>query len=166
MEFGARVCKPKQALCETCIFNGSCYALAHKSIASLPYKKGKTKVQKRYFNYFIFLDEANNTIIQQRTAKGIWQGLYEFPLFESDKKASIKTIKAYLKINYQVEKALLYNEEAIIHKLSHQHLYTHFWIVKTNSKLSKSIAWNTLNNYPFPVLIRNFIKKFHPNKNY
>ena len=166
MEFGARVCTPKQPQCETCIFNSSCYALAHNSIASLPYKKGKTKVRKRYFNYFIFLDDANNTVIQQRTAKGIWQGLYEFPLFETDKKASNKKIKKYLKTNYRTEKALLYNVEAVVHKLSHQHLYTHFWIVKTKSKNSKSVAWNTLKNYPFPVLIRNFIKKFHPKKNY
>ncbi len=164
MEFGARVCKPKQPLCDTCIFNNSCYALAQKSIASLPYKKGKTKVRKRFFNYFIFLDQAGNTRIEQRTAKGIWQGLYEFPLFETDKKSSIKIITAYLNKAYQTDKVVLYNDKPIIHKLSHQHLYTHFWIVEV-SNLSESIAWNTLENYPFPVLIRNFIKKFHPNKN-
>jgi A/G-specific adenine glycosylase len=30
-------------------------------------------------------DENENTLIQKRTAKGIWQNLYEFPLIETAK---------------------------------------------------------------------------------
>ncbi len=165
MEFGATVCKPKLPLCDSCIFNNSCFALAHKKIQNLPYKKGKTKVRMRYFNYLVFLDNNKHTIIKQRQGKGIWQNLYEFPLFETNKTASEEDIKQHLIANYKEKNTVLYNENPIVHKLSHQHLYTHFWIVETTALIKKSIAWEGLKNYPFPVLIDNFLKKFNPNKN-
>nr|WP_321539524.1 hypothetical protein [Flavobacterium piscinae] len=38
-------------------------------------------------------DERGHSIIQQRTAKGIWHNLYEFPLIESDKELNEKEVK-------------------------------------------------------------------------
>jgi A/G-specific adenine glycosylase len=166
MEFGATVCTPKLPKCESCIFNSSCYALANKKIKDLPFKKGKIKVRKRYFNYLVFLDENNNTIIVQRKGKGIWENLYQFPLFESEKASNEAAVLDYINNKTIVKSIQLYNEKALVHKLSHQHLYSHFWIIKTVVLAKKSITWKKLNDYPFPILIRNFIKNFHPKKNY
>jgi A/G-specific adenine glycosylase len=38
-------------------------------------KSKKLKVRNRYFNYLVVSDENENTLIQKRTAKGIWQNL-------------------------------------------------------------------------------------------
>jgi len=165
MEFGATVCTPKLAKCDTCIFNTSCYALANKQISVLPFKKGKTKVRKRYFNYLVFLDENNNTQIKKRQGKGIWEGLYEFPLIETEKSINKDELIALLAAKNSSESCVLYNEEPIIHKLSHQHLYCQFWIIKTKHLIENKTPWELLENYPFPILIRNFIKKQRPNKN-
>jgi A/G-specific adenine glycosylase len=166
MEFGATVCTPKLPKCESCVFNSSCYALANKKTKVLPFKKGKIKVRKRYFNYLVFLDENNNTIIAQRKGKGIWENLYQFPLFESEKESNEAEVLHYINDKGIIKSIQLYNEKALVHKLSHQHLYSHFWIIKTAVLTEKNITWETLNNYPFPILIRNFIKNFHPKKNY
>ena len=50
------------------------------------------------------------------------------------------------------------NEEEIVHKLSHQHLYTRFWILELQDRLDDGIALEELEAYPVPVLIAEFIK--------
>ncbi len=83
MEFGALVCTPKKPKCDTCIFNHTCFALQEKSIDQLPVKLKKLKIRKRYFNYLVFDIKGESTILRQRKGKGIWQNLYEFPLYET-----------------------------------------------------------------------------------
>ena len=70
MEFGALQCVPKSPNCSDCIFNQSCAALQKKKVDQLPVKLKKLKVRNRFFNYLIFSDEVENTIIQKRTDKG------------------------------------------------------------------------------------------------
>ena len=56
----------------------------------------------------------------------------------------------------------VFNNKEIIHKLSHQHIYTKFWIVKTEILSEANINWMDVNKYPVPVLIANFLKAFNP----
>ncbi|HMQ45645.1 MAG TPA: A/G-specific adenine glycosylase, partial [Mariniflexile sp.] len=60
-----------------------------------------------------------------------------------------------------VFKLSLYNEEAIVHKLSHQHLYTKFWIVNMDGSLEKGISTEKIHQYPVPILIGNFMEQFN-----
>ena len=83
MEFGALQCVPKSPNCIICPFNESCAALMKNKVDKLPVKNKKIKVTNRFLNYLIYNDSKNNTIIQKRTEKGIWQNLYEFPLLEA-----------------------------------------------------------------------------------
>ncbi len=164
MEFGALQCRPKNPLCATCPFNESCLALKNDKIAQLPVKLKKGVVKKRHFNYFVFQSEANHTLLQQRTGKGIWNGLYEFPLIETSELAqsdffpSVEALKGYIgsaKVEFK-----LYNEIPIVHKLSHQHIYTRFWIVKAEGGLKEGIPVKKIKDYPVPVLIENFLNEF------
>lgn len=163
MEFGARQCKPKNPDCSICVFNNSCYALQHDKVGVLPIKLKKLKIKKRYFNYIVLLSRTNKTVLKQRE-KGIWQGLYQFPLIESDSILSNKGLNEMLpsinELNAQEFQVELYNEEPIIHKLSHQHLYTHFWIIKLDANLDKGIDVESISLYPVPVLISKFIDGF------
>ena len=94
MEFGALQCVPKSPNCGICVFNTSCAALQKNKVDQLPVKSKKVKVRNRYFNYIVVSDENDNTIIQKRTAKGIWQNLYEFPLIETDKEEGFDLISS------------------------------------------------------------------------
>lgn len=163
MEFGALQCVPKNPNCSECVFNTSCAALQKKKVNQLPVKSKKTKVRNRYFNYIVASDDLENTIIQKRTAKGIWHNLYEFPLLETDKVEDFETVAQHIGQNFfqdnKIESLLEYNEESIIHKLSHQHLHIKFWKATLNGTISNGIDLETAKKFPFPIVIHNFIEE-------
>ncbi len=163
MEFGAIQCAPKKPYCLLCPLQESCVALKENKVDILPIKLNKTKVRKRYFNYIVWLDGNGNTVLEQRKGKGIWQNLYQFPLLETDGPLEDAEIKEKMKVNHtplEIETLSLYNNEPIIHKLSHQHLHTQFWILKTSHILEEGIPWKKIHDFPVPVLIADFIKTF------
>jgi len=163
MDFGALHCKPQNPLCETCPLNDSCIALAKKTIKQLPVKEQKIKIRKRYFNYLVFISDDNKTMLSERKGKGIWQGLYEFPLIETEKGISKEELSVQIS---EKENIVLFNENEIVHKLSHQHLYTKFWIVKKDVLHENQISWNSIKKYPVPILIANFLENFNPSNVY
>ena len=163
MEFGAIQCAPKNPNCGICPLKNGCVALQKNKVNQLPVKLNKTKVRNRYFNYLVVIDSSNKTVLKQREGKGIWQNLWEFPLLETKKKINQKELEAGIKevisINDSPE-IYQFNTNDIIHKLSHQHLHTKFWILKTDTALKEGIQLGTLDQYPVPVLIADFIKTF------
>ena len=163
MEFGAIQCAPKKPYCLHCPINDSCVALKENRVHALPVKLKKTKVKNRYFNYLVVLDSNNHTLLEQRQGKGIWQNLYQFPLIETNEAIALESlqekIKSFLKTTI-VSDIFLYNDKPIIHKLSHQHLHTKFWIVQTRKELEAGLPWKEVSNFPVPVLIADFIKTY------
>ena len=163
MEFGAMHCTPKNPDCENCIFNSSCVALQKGLVGQLPFKSKKIKIRKRYFNYIVLQDKKGNTKIQQRTDKGIWHNLYEFPLFETTQEEGFETIAPLIKNDTDFGDSVVSIQEAnpisLIHKLSHQHLYIKFWKVTINNTLTDGVNPEQLRTYPFPIVIHNFIEE-------
>lgn len=167
MDFGALHCKPQNPLCNTCPFSNSCVALEKKLIKELPVKDKKIKVRKRYFNFLVIKTADNKTILTERTGKGIWQGLYQFPLIESDKTLDEKEIissEEFINLFPDETTISLFNKKEIVHKLSHQHLYTQFWIVETKTLNNTDVLWKNIQDFPVPVLIANFLEAYQPKK--
>ena len=164
MEFGALHCKPQQPLCETCPLANSCLGLKNNNIGDLPVKLKKAKVKKRYFNYLVFLSEENRTIIKQRIGKGIWEGLYQFPLLETDEPVCAEKLlfdEKFVELTGKgIQQIRLFNETPIVHKLSHQHIYTRFWVIEKKILLEESVPVENLKEYPVPVLIANFLNEY------
>ena len=167
MEFGATHCKPKQPKCSSCPYKDSCVALQKRQVDVLPVKIKALKAKKKFFNFMVFLSNNNKTILEQRTGKGIWQNLYQFPLLETPTAASIDTVLQFVShqsfLKHSTFDVVLYNKDAVVHKLSHQHLYTSFWIVKVAGDLKQGVEFNNVNNYAVPVVISNFIEQFNFN---
>lgn len=163
MEFGALQCVPKSPNCEDCIFNNSCVALQKGLVGELPVKSKKLKVSYRYFNYIVVTDENGNTKLQQRTDKGIWYNLYEFPLIETLQEEGFETIapliQEYASFGASVVRIQEMNPISIVHKLSHQHLYIKFWKVSLDAILVDGISLEQLKTFPFPIVIHNFIEE-------
>jgi len=165
MEFGAMQCKPKNPNCEECPLNESCEALKKGSVDELPVKINKTKVRTRYFNYLVPIIVGSNgikkTLLKQRQGKGIWQNLFEFPLIESKEELNLPAIKSSLPDVLDLKETpevFVYNDKVIVHKLSHQHLQTTFWIVKTTADINGSLPFSEIQHLAVPVLIADFIK--------
>ena len=164
MEFGALVCTPRNPDCSNCVLNRSCHAVQTGSVYDLPVKKGKAKIRNRYFNYFVLNVQSEQTRIRRRSGSDIWKHLYEFPLYESeqpvedfDELQPLVADEFSPKEMYRVKK---FNRDPLVHKLSHQHLHTTFWIIETEELLGGTISWNALQNHALPVLLQNFVDKY------
>lgn len=163
MEFGAIQCAPKKPNCMYCPLQDSCVAVQQGKTQELPVKLKKGKVKQRFFNYLVVEDAMGNTILQQRTGKGIWQNMYEFLLVETPAIVGEKELRVaadeVLKA-YALDDVYKVNTEVIVHKLSHQHLNTNFWVAKTSKVLTDGLPWNEVKSFPVPVLVAEFIKTF------
>ena len=159
MEFGALQCVPKNPNCEICPLNTSCAALSLKKVSELPIKGKKLKIKNRFLNYLYIVDNKNKTTINQRTAKGIWHNLYEFPLVETEILETDEVVLSLIRNEFKdITDIILMETETITHKLSHQHLHIKFWKIKRNIILENGLDFETLNKFPFPIVLHNFIE--------
>lgn len=163
MEFGALQCVPKSPACKSCVLADSCVAFQKNEVHLYPVKNKKVKVTHRYFNYIVFIDSQNKTIINKRTEKGIWHNLYEFPVLETNDEVTFNEIctlisQKFKDLNPKFIKP--YNNKTIVHKLSHQTLHIRFYKAETDVVLNNSITIESMKQYPFPIVIHNFIEKY------
>ena len=164
MEFGAMQCRPKTPDCLFCPLQATCIAYNKGNIGNLPVKLKKVKVKQRYFNFLVFQFNNETTLLEKREGKGIWQNLYQFPLWETNTNVSLNDCTAFLKsykhtkgVSFQLSK---YNDAPKIHKLSHQHLSVTFWIVKVDASANGGVPFKMVHEYPVPILLGNFIEAF------
>lgn len=165
MEFGAVQCKPKNPDCNVCPLNTGCMAFNKNMISELPVKIKSAKAKKKHFNFLVFISKDHKTVLEKREGKGIWQNLYQFPLVETNKAQSFNALKKTIKSHHLLKdvpfELALYNKDVIIHKLSHQHLHTKFWIVNVDTLGNIGISVDTIHDFPVPIIIGNFIGNFN-----
>ena len=165
MELGAVQCKPKNPDCSVCPFNASCMAFNKNRINELPVKIKSAKAKKKHYNFLVFISKDEKTILEKREGKGIWQNLYQFPLIETDKAYDYKAFKTHIKTHDFLKEMpfelTLYNKDVIVHKLSHLHLYTKFWVVNVDKLLIEGVSVKKTHDYPVPIIIGNFIENFN-----
>ena len=160
MDFGSLQCKPQSPDCSVCPLSDSCVAFEKDSIKELPVKEKKIKIKNRYFHYLIIITEDQKTVLELREGKGIWQGLYQFPLIElKDAKAELLSSIEFQSLVPENSKVTLMNPTPIIHKLSHQHLHTQFWKIEMTNFQDANIKLQDFSQYPVPVLIAKFIEE-------
>ena len=163
MEFGAVQCVPQSPDCPGCPLADGCWARAAGKVSDLPVKGARPSVRKRYFHYIMPVDKALNTVLLQRKSPGIWRGLYEFPLLESE--ADPKAGDLARQLNHSLgtsgmvpERLVCFNPDPLVHKLSHQHLYTTFWIAHLERLPEGALPLKRAEQLPVPVLIANFLE--------
>lgn len=168
MEFGALQCTPKNPDCQSCPFANSCWANTHHEQEKLPVKIKNNKKKKRFLNYLIPVDPAGFTLLHKRTGKGIWQNLYQFPLFEStDLKRFGNGLEGWedaIGIAKPPINAIQTEEWITDHMLSHQKLKVRFVIIQLEKDLSvrsdeleKAHINSILTNFAVPRIIEKFV---------
>ncbi|MCB9262733.1 MAG: A/G-specific adenine glycosylase [Flavobacteriales bacterium] len=167
MEFGALQCRPANPNCALCPLTETCMANRTNMVSKFPVKLSAKPKKKRFLAYLVFETPHQSTIIQQRTKKDVWQGLYEFPLLESEKKLPFTSIFDHLKSIYDLQNFELQKDLETKHILSHQEIYAQFWNVKVASFKNLQISdtfevdFNELKQkYAVSVLIEKYLKSF------
>ncbi len=165
MDFGATICKPSLPLCAQCSLKKKCIAYKKNLVNILPVKEKGIKQKERFFNYLIVY-EKKKVYVNQRTAKDIWQNLYEFILIEtidlvSEKKLlSTKIFKALFNgNNYQVTAV----SKLLTQKLTHQTIRGRFFHITckngaTTLKKFQLVSPKDLSLLPFPKFITSYLK--------
>ncbi len=168
MNFGAMQCTPKLPNCKGCPFATSCVAFKDDLVTLLPNKIRKIAKRTRFFN-FLVLKNNENIWVQQRGEKDIWQGLYQFPLIETD-----KVIPYYDELvalpQYQALVAentiQLYNTFSANQLLTHQRIEATFWIFETDATiiLDKNDSYllveqKKIANFAFPKVICTYLER-------
>ena len=87
---------------------------------------------------------------------GVLQLLFQFPFLETKKSYNENEISRLLEFNYK--EFTLYNTKDIVHKLSHQHLHSKFWIIYLDD-LDNSDS-NDLKNFFFFIFIEKIFLSF------
>lgn len=165
MEFGALQCKPKSPNCESCPFVLECIAFKTNAINELPLKSKKIKQRNRYFNYLV-IEDNDTLLLNKRTEKDIWQGLFDFPLIETQQqvdhfeKLPLSTFNKKLEIG---NINLLHVSSEYKHILSHQKIHSIFWRVSLKQNIDLHSKYDVvplkeIPNYPVPKLIDNYLK--------
>ncbi|MEO7209316.1 MAG: NUDIX domain-containing protein, partial [Chitinophagaceae bacterium] len=166
MDFGATVCKPALPLCDSCIFKKYCGAYLEKNVLAYPVKLKKITKRERWFTWFVF-HHNEKIFIQKRTAKDIWENLFEFYLVETGKSANwtMSTVKKFVAEKLDVSES----GEIHIHKtakqiLTHQLIHAVFIEIELKNTVhfhvqneGKWISRKQLTQTSFPVIIRNHL---------
>ena len=149
MDFGALQCKPSAPVCETCPLAETCQALRNHLVDKLPVKAKRTAVRDRYLTYIYTRTKDGQTLLHRRGSGDIWQGLFEFPMIESEKPLTMEEVEQRIrilqplaperneessikgeKINYQlsiVNYQLQLVARDVCHQLTHQRLHADFY---------------------------------------
>jgi A/G-specific adenine glycosylase len=167
MELGARVCMPKNPDCEACPLKEQCLAFASKEMDRFPVKTKRIRPQSRHM-YFVYVKFNDETYIQKRGGKDIWQGLYQFPVLES------KTVLPKAELLNAIKNKFFKNHEMMFiemsgvfkHVLSHQIIRGRIVHIKLSSgfknNLYKQVPINYLLEYPMPRLLTRYIEQTGP----
>lgn len=164
MEFGATWCTPKNPKCEECIFKKMCVAYQKGIINLLPVKLKKTKVKRRYLNYFI-LEWNKKIVLRKREGKDIWHGLYDFFLIETTTAQKPLNLLQHDQWLSLLKKKEVKTFNPVKHILSHQLLIIHFtWITIHDKALPKAFPFTFFTNseaakFPKPVVITRFLQE-------
>ncbi|OKL41190.1 A/G-specific adenine glycosylase [Pontibacter flavimaris] len=169
MEFGAIQCTPLMPDCLFCPLQQSCFAFNHGMVQELPVKSKAKAARPRFFHYLVF--ELNGTFYLRKRLEGdIWQGLYDFYLYESDSKDLPGE-----QLLHELQQAGVAVQEAQVqppakdykHILSHQKINARFYRIKLKASLKAEVLQETrltaynvqeIEALPKPVLINSYLK--------
>lgn len=84
MDLGATLCTRTKPRCEECPLQKTCIANAHGNPTAYPEKKPPKKKPQREETILLIVNEQQQWLMQRRPEKGIWGGLWSFPVLEPD----------------------------------------------------------------------------------
>lgn len=159
MDFGALQCTPAQPRCGDCPLAGRCLALAAGTVGVRPVKQGRAKVRDRWFNY-LHVTCGGQTLLHRRGGGDIWQGLYEFPLIETDKAADFAELAATAAFRELLGNGRWHLRRSVTMP-GHQLLHAVFHRIECDAMPAfPSVETAALGGYALPRLIDRYLTKY------
>ena len=145
---------------------GCCLALAAGTVALRPVKQGRARVRGRWFHY-LHVTCDGRTLLCRREGRDIWQGLYEFPLLETEGPADFPALAARLDFRELLGDAAWRLVGMVVmprHQLSHQTIHATVYRIETPSlsATAAALAVDTaaVGNYAVPRLLERYLLEY------
>lgn len=134
MELGALVCTPKNPRCNICPLQLYCSAYKNRTIDRFPVKIKKNKAKPLNLHFLQIILNGEKTFLTKRNEQNIWQGLFEFPNFESDSKTVTKSriIEELNNISKNHQVVSIENKTQFTHLLTHKKITASNWIINVS----------------------------------
>jgi A/G-specific adenine glycosylase len=152
MDLGATICTPRAPLCLSCPLNAECRARASGTQEQRPAPTEKRVIPEKHFNVVVLIDSHGCVLIQQRPAKGLLAGLWEFPV------TSAKPLPFAQRLARDRQLAL---DEAgtVRHTFSHFRAHYRTWVGRVDGQLKANqqkrvVAWTDLSAFAMPTAQR------------
>lgn len=173
MDFGAVVCKPQNPLCPACIQRAGCQAFQKGWVAQLPVKEKSIQKKRRWLTYFIIETPGEKVYIRQRTGKDIWEDLFEFVCWETNKEVyPDEVLRSDFVRDLFGKQSLTVRHISKIYRqeLTHQTIRGQFITIRLEKPLSAlkgylSVAKKDLHEYAFPKFINAWLQDLSPVQN-
>ena len=170
MDFGATVCKPRNPQCTSCVHQPGCMAWQKGMTEQLPVKAKTIRKKQRCFYYFIVGTPGDKVYIRRRSGKDIWEGLYEFILYETtDPVWPEEVLQSGFARQLFDGQALTVRHISSVYRqeLSHQSLQGQFITIELSTPLSRLNGYQlvpkgTLSTYAFPKFINSWLSDPSP----
>ena len=164
MDFGALQCKPTAPDCNSCPLHDTCQALREHTVDKLPVKAKRTAVRDRYLTYIYARTENGKTLLHRRGSGDIWQGLFEFPMIESETPLTMAEVEKALPIE-GVREGLSLVASDVRHILTHQRLHADFYCLTLKKPVpfrendGRWVNETDLDRYALPRLLEKLLEK-------
>ncbi|MFA5814718.1 MAG: A/G-specific adenine glycosylase [Bacteroidales bacterium] len=160
MDLGATVCKPRSPSCTICPVNSLCQANKKKIQMEFPVKAPAREKSGSIINYLL-INAENHIVINKRSGKGIWKGLYELPMIPGELEPvdlAAECLELYgLKVDSLTE------IRRVKHLLTHTELDIRFYSAQTETAYNQtdnnllSVPIGKIEQYPFPKPLVDFL---------
>ncbi len=172
MDFGATVCKPMLPTCSHCPLKKNCIAFKTGKVNHLPVKEKVLQKKNRWLYYFLF-EHNNSILVNKRSAKDIWENLFEFYFLETDaqQKWNNHYINDWMKQQLGIKKAnIIHISEIFSQQLTHQNIKGQFIKIKLSIIPSalKHYQWmdkRSIKKLAFPKFINQYLEQSYLQSN-
>jgi A/G-specific adenine glycosylase len=131
MDLGAKICKPRQPLCNDCPLSENCQAHLSNAQAQFPHKKPRNLIPLQQTQMLLIQNHLGHVLLEKRPPIGIWPSLWALPECPMDENVQDWCQKKYLisvKEKHEVKK--------ILHTFSHFKLEIHLKLANVLHEVS------------------------------
>ncbi len=152
MELGALVCLPKNPKCLLCPLRTICRAQKLGRVEEFPSRNRAISV-KTLRSFAFVVQSGNSVLLRRRPSKGLWGGLWEFPMLEAK---SLNQATHRFETEFKIKPLAPRKVGRLKHQLSHRtiDLTIYSSAAKKKTKGEGWVSISSLQSLPFSRLAR------------